>query len=173
MQRPSAGVFCFRLFRLTMASRRQQAWACPCETAVCRSWWHMGLLLGGAAQRCRGEVQQARSDSSSISLSRGPAGQLCPGQDLGRADTPMARDRNTRNLGCDNVRLCVRLHRRQRRVATMQQGLRSRACKRPRDQLLRIRPLLLVAADCACAEQLSTRVTAGRGGRVKSEWLDG
>lgn len=49
----------------------------------------------------------------------------------------MARDRNTRNLGCDNVRFCVRLQRRQRRAATMQQGLRSkRICKRPRDQLL-------------------------------------
>lgn len=48
----------------------------------------------------------------------------------------MARDRNTRNLGLDNVRFCVRLQRRQRRVATMQQVLRSRVCKRPRDQLL-------------------------------------
>lgn len=48
----------------------------------------------------------------------------------------MARDRNTRNLGCDNVRFCVRLQRRQRRAATMQQGLRSRYCKRARDQLL-------------------------------------
>lgn len=51
----------------------------------------------------------------------------------------MARDRNTRNLGCDNVRFCVRLQCRQRRAATMQQGLRSRMCKRPRDLLLDVK----------------------------------
>lgn len=55
----------------------------------------------------------------------------------------MARDRNTRNLGYDNVRFCVRLQRRQRRVATMQQGLRSRACKRPRDQLFDMRAIAI------------------------------
>lgn len=122
--------------------------------------------LNGAELRCSKPDRTA----ARFACPGGPAGQLRPGPDLGRGDTPVTMDRNTRNLGCDNVRFCVRLQRRQRRAATMQQGLRRRACKRPRDQLRGIEAIVIGGGPTVFAQrQLSIRVTVGRGGRAKAK----
>lgn len=127
----------------------------------------MELLLGGTAQRCRIEVQQARSDSSST----------CLFWVAGRPIMSRARSRTRRysggqrqkhaNLRYDNVWFCVRLQCHRRRVATVHLGLRSRPCKRSQDQLHEMKGHCRRWRSTVLAQrQLSIRVIVERGGRA-------
>lgn len=135
----------------------------------------MELLLGGTAQRRRGEVQQDRPDSSSTCLSRGCSGPMMSRASSGRRDTPVIRDRNTRNLGCDKRSVL-------RPAAASSTSCRHdaaraqiRACKRSRDELLDMKRHGCWWRSTVLAQrQLSIRVIAGRGGeQVKLADLTG
>lgn len=113
----------------------------------------MELLLGGTAQRRRGEVQQDRPDSSSTCLSRGCSGPMMSRASSGRRDTPVIRDRNTRNLGCDKRSVL-------RPAAASSTSCRHDAARAQIQGMQRVSrrasrheaAWLLVAVNCACAE---------------------
>lgn len=104
---PWGCVFCFRLFRLTMASMDGEHGDAHVRLQSAAAGGTMDCF--SEAPHNGAEVRCSKPDQTAAQFVCPGRGRPMKSQVRGRGDTPVARDRNTRNLGCDSIRFCIRL----------------------------------------------------------------